>query len=264
MQNNINIKDKILKFMLYLICCFIFQILISGTAFFRIAEAKKPELVDRIIAVVNEDIISLFELNQMAKPYSDKIRSMGYPEDKAKEMLLKIREDILNQLIDQKLTDQEIRRRGITVSEKETDSAIERLLKDANLRSSEELEKALLKEGLTLEEYRQKIKEQILRGRLVNTEIKAGIVITKEDIKAYYESHHDEYEGEKKYHLRNIIMKKEDSGNVKKKMEDVLNKLKSGESFEKTAKKYSETLAEEGAISDPLNLMNSPLRFRMQ
>lgn len=264
MQNNINIKDKILKFMLYLICCFIFQILISGTAFFRIAEAKKPELVDRIIAVVNEDIISLFELNQMAKPYSDKIRSMGYPEDKAKEMLLKIREDILNQLIDQKLTDQEIRRRGITVSEKETDSAIERLLKDANLRSSEELEKALLKEGLTLEEYRQKIKEQILRGRLVNTEIKAGIVITKEDIKAYYESHHDEYEGEKKYHLRNIIMKKEDSGNVKKKMEDVLNKLKSGESFEKTAKKYSETLAEEGGDSDPLNLMNSPLRFRMQ
>ena len=218
----------------------------------QITGAKEPELVDRIVAVVNGDIISFFELNQMAKPYIEKIRSMGYPDDKSHEMILKIREDILNQLIDQKLTDQEIGRRGITVSEKETDSAIDRLLKEANLKNIEELEKALAKEGLTLEEYRQKIKEQILRGRLVNAEIKSGIVITKEDIKAYYESHYNEYEGEKKYHLRNIIMKADASGSeadkpaVKKRMETVLDKLKAGESFEKTAKKYSEVLAGEG------------------
>jgi peptidyl-prolyl cis-trans isomerase SurA len=74
-------------------------------------------------------------------------------------------------------------------------------------------------------------------------------VITKEDVKAYYEKHIEDYGGKQKYHLRNIIMKVSLFSDTKKKLEiqarmdEILEKLKAGESFEVLAAKYSESPA---------------------
>lgn len=215
-------------------------------AFLLIAAAVcGAEVVDRVVAVVNDDIISLFELNQAIKPYQEKIREMGYPSDKEREMLFKLREDAINKLIEQKITDQEVKRLNISVSEKEIDASIERV-KEANYVTEEQLRSALSKEGLSLEEYRNRMREDILRARLVNMEVKSKIVITNEDIKAYYDKNPDKYGGEKKYHLRHILKKSLSFGShleknaIRFEMQDILAKLKKGEPFEKAAAKYSD------------------------
>ena len=217
-----------------------------------IPKAEGAEVVDRIVAVVNDDIITLFELNRSFEPYAEKVRALGYQIDKERKMLFKVREDMLSRLIDQKIKDQEIKRFNITISEKEIDQTIERI-KEANFYTDEDLRAALANDGLTMEEYREQIKEQILRTKLVNLEIKSKIVITEDDIKFYYENHQDKYGGKKKYHLRNIIMKvspfadeKEKLG-IKTKMDAILDKLNEGQSFETLAMTYSESsLAAEG------------------
>ncbi len=215
-------------------------------AFFSLAGAQEAEVVDRIVAVVNDEIISLFEMNQLLQPYEAKIRNLGYSSEREREMLFKVREEVLNQLIDQKLTDQETRRFRITVSKQEIDNAIERI-KEANFYTDEQLRKGLARQGMTLEEYREKMREQMLRSRLLNIEVKSRIVITKEDIKSYYETHKELYDGEKKYHLRNIIMKvpaladEAEEGRIRAKMEMILEKLKAGQPFEDMAKQYSES-----------------------
>jgi len=211
---------------------------------FAAAEIKAGEIVDRIVAVVNNDIISLLEFQEVFEPYTEKVRSLGYAPEEEKTTLVKVREDILNQIIDQKLTDQESRRAGITINEKEIDAAVERI-KTSNFYTDEELKEALGREGLTLEDYRTRMKEQIIRSKLVNLEIKSKIVITKEDVKAYYTEHKEDWQGGKKYHLRNILMEtpsysdESEHLEIKKKMEDILAKLKKGQSFEKLAEKYS-------------------------
>ena len=208
--------------------------------------ADSAEVVDRIVAVVNDDIIALSELNQFVKPYADKINTLGYSLKKEREMLFKVRDDILNQLIDQKLTDQEIKRLKISVSENEIDAAVERM-KEITYYTDEELRQELAGQGSNMEEYRKNIKEQILRAKLVNREIKSKIVITKQDVKSYYETHSDKYCGEKKYRLQNIIMKvssfadKAKKFSIQKRMEAVLAKLKAGQPFEEMAKSYSES-----------------------
>lgn len=210
---------------------------------FGIANAQDIEVVDRIVAVVNDDVISLFELEQTFKPYREKIKTLGYPPDKEKEMIFKVRGDILNQLIDQKLTDQEIKRTGISISEKEIDSAVERI-KESAFYTDEDLRNLLSREGMSLEEYRRRIKEQILRTKLVNREVKSKIVINEEDIKAYYENHQETYQGGKKYNLRHILLKADDFADkekVKEKAESILEKLRAGQSFEKMASEYSES-----------------------
>jgi len=156
------------------------------------------------------------------------------------------RKEILNQLIDQKLTDQQIKQSNITVRNDEIDGAIERL-KEANFFTDEELIEMLGAEGLTLEDYRKRIKNQILQAKLVNFEIKSKIVITKEDIESYYKSHSDKYGGIKKYRLSNIIMKvpsfasEEEKLVVLKKMEMVLTELEKDKPFDSIADIYSES-----------------------
>jgi len=155
---------------------------------------------------------------------------------------------MLDRLINQKIEDQEIKRSKVEISEEQIDNTIERI-KETNYLSDEQLRAALAKDGLTFEEYRSKIKDQILRERLVALKVKSKIVITKEDIKAYYEKHIKEYGGKQKYHLRNIIMTvplfldSEKKLEVKAKMDEVLEKLKAGESFKALAAKYSESPA---------------------
>ncbi len=234
------------------IYCIIYAFLFVTFGFPLIAKAEGAEVVDRIVAVVNDDIITLFELNRSFEPYAEKVRALGYQIDKERKMLFKVREDMLSRLIDQKIKDQEIKRFNITISEKEIDQTIERI-KEANFYTDEDLRAALANDGLTMEEYREQIKEQILRTKLVNLEIKSKIVITEDDIKFYYENHQDKYGGKKKYHLRNIIMKvspfadeKEKLG-IKTNMDAILDKLNEGQSFETLAMTYSESsLAAEG------------------
>jgi peptidyl-prolyl cis-trans isomerase SurA len=243
---------KLFKVMLtYLLRYIIFTLLFCAFGFALVARAESAEIVDRIVAVVNDDIITLFDMNRSFKPYADKIRERGYPLEEESKVLFKTWEDILNQLIEQKITDQEITRFKISISEKEIDQTIERI-KEANYYTDEDLRAALAKDGLTMEEYHKQVKEQILRKRLVNLKITSKIVITKEDIKSYYETHSDEYGGENKYHLRNIIMKvsslvdEKEKLEVKARMDEVYAKLKAGQSFETMAMTYSESLASEG------------------
>ncbi|MFC1515736.1 SurA N-terminal domain-containing protein [Thermodesulfobacteriota bacterium] len=225
--------------------CLMMAIFIVSTGYSTTIGAQDVEIVDRIVAVVNDDIILLSEVNQAIKPYINRIRTSGHPLGQQQKMLFKVRENVLNQLIDQKLTDQEIKRYQIQISEKEIDNTVERI-KQTRLVTDEELREALKKEGLTMEEYRKRMKEQILRARLINQEVKAKIIITQEDIEARYKTD-EKYGKVKKYHLSHVVMKvpppKSDSQKLekKKKMEMVLEQLNSGESFSALAEKYSES-----------------------
>jgi len=211
-----------------------------------VIQSHGTEIVDRIVAVVNDDIITLFELNRAIKPYEDKIHALGYSEEKERRMLFKVREGVLNQLIDKKIEDQQIKRSNIKISEEQIDQTIERI-KEKNFFSDEDLRLALAKDGLTMEAYRNKIKEEILRTRLISLEVKSKIVITEEDIAAYYEKHLDMYGGKQKYHLRNILIiiptfaDENEKFEIRAKIDEILNELNAGESFETMARDYSES-----------------------
>jgi len=240
---------KMIKTLILWISCAVF---FSTFGLWGVTEVQSAKLIDRIVAVVNDEIIPLSELNYLLIPYLDKIKESGYPPEKQKEMAYKIRGDLLDQLISRKLTDQEVKRVRISVSAKEIDGAIERV-KERGFLTDEDLRAGLSQQGLTMEKYRENLKEQILRAKLVNLEVRSKVIITDEDIAAYYKKHYDQYRGEKKYHLRNIIMKTPTFGGaegkkrVLEKMEEIHEKLTEGESFESLARAYSESsLAGEG------------------
>ena len=209
--------------------------------------ALSAEVVDRIVAVVNDDIISLAELNKAVSPFEEQIRLKMYASDLENEQIYNIRMEVLNNLIDEKLADQEIRNSGIFVDEREIDNAIEQV-KAMNYYSDEDLRKALAASNVSMGEYRDEIKRQILRNKLVNIKIKSKIIITESDIENYYENNPDKYASKKKYMLRNIMMTYPIAVDIQSKqtvysrMEDVYKQLNEGALFTEIAKKDSEAM----------------------
>jgi len=203
------------------------------------------EVVDRIVAVVNDDIIRLVELNKAVAPIEEQIREMNLSPDKEKKAIYDKRMAVLNDLIDEKLADQEIMRSHITVGKGEIDDALERI-KAMNYYTDEDIRQALLKNGLSMDDYRSDINEQLLRNKLVNLKIKSNIIITQSDIQHYYDQHIDKYGPKKEYMLRNIIMMypagtdDESKKPVYARMETVYEQLANGAVFEEAAKEYSE------------------------
>jgi peptidyl-prolyl cis-trans isomerase SurA len=167
--------------------------------------AHGAEIVDRVVAVVNDDPIALSDLNRQMKPYAEQIKQRGFSLAKQRKLLFNVRSDVLDQMINQKLTDQELRRYRIRVSEEELDTTIERI-KETAFATDEQMRAALDAEGLSYEEYRGKIRDQVLRRKLINSEVRSRIVITKEDIQAHYDGHPELFGGEMKYHLKNLFM----------------------------------------------------------
>jgi len=230
-----------MKILIWLAVIFLMNVSVVSNTF------GVTEVVDRIVAVVNDDIIRLMDLNLVAGNLEQEIRSKGYSPEKEQETLYTLRMEILNNLIDEKLADQEIKNSNIVVDEIEIDNAIEQV-KAMNYYTDEQLRKALAASGINMSDYRIKIKDQILRNKLVNVKIKSNIIITDTDIKNYYDSHLENYTSKNKYVLRNILMMYPPSiddlsrQKVYQRMEAVYEQLVDGASFEKTAKVYSEAI----------------------
>ena len=215
-----------------------------------VSVTARAEMVDRVVAMVNNDIILLSELQQTLTSVAGSLDKQGYSASQKKEILNEQRKRILEQMIYDKLTDQQVQRNNIKIGDEEVEATIDRIRK-VNKMSDDDLRRALELDGLSYEEYRKQIKERMLRTRLVNREVKSKIVVTDEDARAYYDSHQKEYGGLTKYHLRHILIKapasagKDENERNLQRIKDIYKQLKEGESFEKLAAQYSEASSAE-------------------
>ncbi len=204
------------------------------------------EVVDRIVACVDDDIITLSELNSASAPYVNQIKQSQYTLDDERKTLYRVRAEILQKMIDGKLTDQQIKKYNIEVSEEELDKIIANFMKEHNA-TEEMLLADLERTGMTMEEYRDGARKQVLRTRIVNIAVKSKVVTTRQDAERYYQENPDKFAGEKKYRLRSIVIPVPESANdmeiqtVRQKMDAIYTELQNGASFAEMAKQYSQS-----------------------
>jgi len=191
----------------------------------------KAEIIDRIVAVVNDEVITLSELDEACLPlFQQYLQGVTDPIEEQK-IIQRIRKEVLERLIEEKLIAQEVKRVKIKVTDEEVEAFIEDI--KLQLGGEDRLRELLSARGLTLEEYREEVRERIKKMKLVQGSVRARIVITEEDLKRYYREH---YLSEKNrvYVLAAIITGSEEK--IKKAAEE----LKEGTDFSAVARKYSE------------------------
>lgn len=199
-------------------------------------------LVDTIAAVVNDDIITLYDINREAQPVireAEKKSSLDAAE------LSKIRHTILDRLVEKKLVEQKIKELNIKVSEEEIRQSIEDVKKQNNM-TQEALVSALASQGLSFDQYRAQLQEQLEKLKLVSMEVRSKIQVGEGEMHEYYEANRAKYKEDDTYFARHIyfrISDKSPADEVKRTMTTalmVLDEAKSGKDFIQLAKTYSE------------------------
>lgn len=135
-------------------------------------------LVDRIAAVVNEDIITLSEVRTAAAPLVE-------PQYDA-ERVRRLHQDVLENLISQTLVDQQLDEANIQVTDAELDRSIADILQQNNL-TQEQLEQAILARGMTMKDYREQVREDLRRQQLFQLNVNHRIQVSEKDVKEEYE-----------------------------------------------------------------------------
>jgi len=217
-------------------------VIIACAVYTPVQSAHAATLLDRVVAVVNSEAITWSELRSVVTMEGKEILEK-VPESQKEEAMKGLEKRFLNNLIDMKLQLQEARKIGLNVSSSEIAGAIEDIKKKFNL-TDEALLNSLKAEGLSMEEYRAKLGEQILLSKVVNFEVKTNIVIPDKEISEYYEANKDKLGGVEKRRIRQIFFAVP-KGDTRKtevgtKAYEVMQRLGNGEDFSKLAEEFSE------------------------
>ena len=198
------------------------------------------ELIDGIAAVVNGELITTYDVEKEAALI---VKNAGKKPGPTLEQA-QVRSAALNQLIDKKLIDQKIKELAIKVTDEELRQAIEDVKKQNNL-TQEALIAALSAQGLTFDQYKTQLKEQVERLRLMSQEVQSKLQVGETEMKEYYDANYKRYSEEtfQARHIFFMISQKAPENDVKRitaTAASVLQEIRTGKNFAELAKKYSD------------------------
>ncbi len=191
--------------------------------------SQATEVIDRIVAVVNDDLITLSDLN-------------NYISSIPKQSAVQIdRDRILNDLVEQMILNQEADKLGISVSDPEIDMSIENIRVKTGM-THEQMEEMLKKENLTKEQFRNQWRLQILSGKLVSSIVKGKIAVTDDEIEGLYREYYGEVENSDEVQIAHILISFDASEEEQalQKATRVAELAKSGNDFSKLVSEYSD------------------------
>jgi peptidyl-prolyl cis-trans isomerase SurA len=193
---------------------------------------SQSEVVDRIIAIVNDDIITLKELESFVNV--EKKNQFTSINEYFRNVQLKEKLDFF---ISALLIKQQAKKLKIEVSDKEVESIIENIKKQ-NLVTEIELKEQLKRDNITYEKFAEGIRLNVLRSRVLARVISPEVKVTDALLKEYYEKHKDELR-DTEYHLKQIFI----SGQKKDGIQLAANAYKlldQGKTFEDVAMEFSD------------------------
>jgi peptidyl-prolyl cis-trans isomerase SurA len=190
----------------------------------------RTEVVNRIIATVDGDPITAHEVQR----YRETSGSQDLTEDQA-----------LEALITDKLLEKEVREKKIEVKSEDIDKYVEQV-KERNRIDDYRFEAALAQQGLSLKNYRERIRGELEKSHLVNREIRGRVSVSPGEIERYYEANREDYKTGERVTVRTIIFRVEpldsqaEIDRLRRKADEVRHLALDGRRFEDLAKQFSE------------------------
>jgi len=218
------------------IFCFLAAAVMAGI--FSAGSTFAAPLLDRVVAVVNKEVITWSELYRTMEfeVMSGDMKSMN--SDDRKKLFKESEAMFLEGMIDKKLQLQTAKRLDIDAGKEEIADAIEGIKKKYSM-DDKEFQESLKKEGFSFDEYKRRLAEHIVLSKVVGQQVRNKVVVSEEEVKQYMARNADT-----EYRVRQIFFKKlEKDGErstLEARAEEVFQKVKGGEDFAAAAFKYSE------------------------
>ena len=158
-------------------------------------------VLDRVICIVNNDAITLFELDEAEAYYLYETKEAA-PAGEARNAL---RDRLIQRIIENRLQLQQAEREKITVEEIEIAEQLADIMKRMNVKTDIELEQALRVQGVTAESVKKRLREQIMVDRIRRRRVNLRVTVTEQEIDRYLEQNREKLETGLTFEARHIL-----------------------------------------------------------
>lgn len=217
---------------------------LRAVAVLLVSAPAHAKIVERVAAVVNDDIVLLSEVEERARPLVGEIEQQGKERDEAARKLLR---ETLDRIVDERLIAQEADRLQIAITLDEVDRAIEDI-KRQNQISQEQLLQALQASGITVDQYRDELKRQILRIKVLNVQVRSRVSVTDDEVRRYYDQNLRRAGADVRVRMRQIFVQIPENApraivkDKRRRAQNLADRVRAGEDFGAVARAESDDL----------------------
>jgi peptidyl-prolyl cis-trans isomerase SurA len=202
--------------------------------------AVEPMLLDRVLAVVNSEVITRLELDDQVKLAARELTRQGttLPD---RTMLEK---QLLERMITTRVMAQHARETGVRVDEQQVDRAIARIA-EQNKFKADELEQYLREEGIEIARYREDLRNDIIVARLREREVESRITVSEAEVDRFLKGQQVEGRNDE-FNLLHILVTLPEAASPEQiqsrrlRAEEALARLRRGEDFKQVSATYSD------------------------
>jgi len=200
------------------------------------------QVIDRVVAVVNKDVVTQSELNAKVQVATRQLKRQGTALPSAAQL----RSQVLERLVMERIQLQVAESLGIRVDELMLDKAVTRIAEDNKL-SMTDFRKAVAEEGFSWEEFRENIRTEIALAQLREREVDSRIVVTNAELDSALSEQSTTALSSSDFLLAHILLRAPEGASpeqwktVAKRADDVLKLVKQGDDFAKLAASYSDS-----------------------
>jgi peptidyl-prolyl cis-trans isomerase SurA len=199
------------------------------------------EVVEEIVAVVNDDVITLTDFRAQYEMSEAQLRAAQMPADQMAQQLALLKKNFLDSMITELLLLQKAKELGLNVQE-QMKAMLEKIKTDNNLASDADLRRAVEQSGMPYETWIKQYEEGMMRQGVLYTEVERSIVLEDAEVVQYYKKNPAEFTTPTTFKVEAIYLTGE--GRTVEQVEalkaSVDAKLKSGASFADTAAELSD------------------------
>ena len=212
----------------------VFMILIASPAH------ANNSSTDAIIAIVNDDVITLKDLRQYIASIASQLRVENKTSEEIQQIMGEYEQKGLEKLIEDKLILAAANEKGIDVREEIVDRRIEEIKK--RYISDDDFLKSIGAEGLTVSDLKQKLTDQMKVKFEIDMEVRDKIFINPQEVTGYYNSHMSNFDHKPRVNVQSIFVAfaKHNKQEASSRAQEARSRLMANEDFDKVFKQYSD------------------------
>jgi parvulin-like peptidyl-prolyl isomerase len=203
------------------------------------------QVVEEIVAVVNEDIITLSQYKEQYDSTVQQMRAALQGEEFDKQLAM-LKKEMLNMMITDLLLMQQAKEKDLNVGE-QLKAAVENIKKENNIASDDDLKRGLQQQGMDYDQWLKQLEDNMLKQGVIYSEVDRSIVLDDSEIVGTYKLHPQEFTEPEEYKIRAVYLSTEENAPaaLEEKKKEIGDKVKAGEPFNVLAKEYSDGPAKE-------------------
>jgi peptidyl-prolyl cis-trans isomerase SurA len=212
---------------------------------------SRAVLIDRVIAVVNDEVITRYELNNQKRAVLAQLKRQGVnPPSEAD-----LDAQVLERFINERVQLQHAKETGVRVDDEAVNAALQNIAQQ-NKMSMQQFQTTLKSDGLSLEQFREELRNDIILNRVRDREVDSRVIVTDSEIEGYIANSKLQGQLDAEYQLAHILVLVPEQATPeqvearRKRAEEALKQVKSGTPFSQVAAVFSDTndAAQGGAL----------------